>query len=128
MDSVESIVRTYFDALSRSDVQGVVSVFAEDGILMGDELETLTGQEQIRRTLQGMFQTMSVQVQDLHVDEVREEDDLAVARTHTTDTIKILASNSVVSAGYRELFNLRKTANGWRITDYIFNRPGNPGP
>jgi len=59
MESVESTVRAYFDALNRSDVEGVVSVFAEDGTLMANESETVTGQEQICRLFQGTFQTMT---------------------------------------------------------------------
>jgi conserved hypothetical protein len=126
MGSVESTVRAYFEALNRSDVEGVVSAFADDGTFMADEMEAAIGEDQIRRTFQGAFQARSFQ-RELHVDEVREGEDMASARTHTTGTITMLADNNVVSVVSRELFVLRKSAEGWRITDYMFNRPANPG-
>jgi uncharacterized protein (TIGR02246 family) len=125
MDSVESNLRAYFDALNRSDVEGV-AVFADDGTFMADELETAVGHEQIRRTFQGAFQGRSFQ-RELHVDEVREGGDVAAARTHTTGTITILAGDNVLQVVSRELFVLRKSAEGWRIADYMFNRARNPG-
>lgn len=79
------------DALNSSDVEGLVRVFAEDGALMGHEMETLTGPEQIRQAFQGIFQLLSFQ-RELHVDRVQEDEDVATARTHTTGTITILVS------------------------------------
>lgn len=52
---------------------------------------------------------------------------MATARAHTTGTITFLADNNVIEAVSRELFVLRKSAEGWRITDYMFNRPASPG-
>lgn len=127
MDSVESTIRAYFDGLNRSDVEGVVSAFAEDGTFIADEMEAAVGEEQIRRTFQGAFQARSFQ-RELHIDELREGEDLGSARMHTTETITILADNNVLSVVSRELFVLRKSADGWRITDYMFNRPANSGP
>lgn len=123
MDSVKSAVSAYFDALNSSDVEGLVSVFTEDGALMGHEMETLRGQEQIRRAFQGIFQGVSFQ-RELHFDEVQESEGTAIARTHSTGTITILANDHVDSPVSRELFVLRKSADGWRITDYMFNRTG----
>jgi len=58
MESVESIVRAYFAALNRSDVDGVVALFAEDGSFLPDESPTATGREQIRRAFEGSFQDL----------------------------------------------------------------------
>lgn len=127
MDSVESTVRAYFEALGRSDVEGIINLFAENGTLIGDEVETLAGHPQFRAALPGMFQAMNVHVDEVHFDQVREEGDHAVALTHTTDKITMLANNNVMQVAFRELFVLRKGGDGWRITDYMFNRPPNPG-
>jgi uncharacterized protein (TIGR02246 family) len=123
MDSVESTVRAYFEALNRSDIDGVVSVFAEDGSLMSDERETVTGHAQLRRTFEGFFKIFSFQ-RELHVDHIREGAEMAAVLTHTTGTRTMLATNSTMTGISRELFILRKTGTGWRITDYMFNRPG----
>jgi len=47
---------------------------------------------------------------------------LAAVQTQTTGTVKLLASGSTISAVSRELFVLRRSGDGWRITDYMFNR------
>ncbi len=59
IDSVESAVSAYFDALNGSDVEGLVSAFAEGGILMGYEMKTVEGHEQIRQAFQGILQNVS---------------------------------------------------------------------
>lgn len=123
MDSVERAVRAYFEALNRSDVDGVVSAFAEDGSLMGDERETATGHVQLRRAFEGIFKTLRLQ-REPFIDQIREGADMAAALTHTTGTLTVLASNTTMDLPSRELFVLRKFGNGWRITEYMFNRPG----
>lgn len=76
----------------------------------------------IRGVFAGMFQTMSLQ-RELHVDHIRAGADLGAALTHTTGAIKILGNNKSMSILSRELFVLRRSAVGWRITDDMFNQP-----
>lgn len=123
MESVESTVRAYFEALNRSDVDGVVALFAEEGSLLPDESPTATGREQLRRAYERTFQAISLQ-RELHIDQIREGSDVAVARTHTTGTLTFLAANNTITMGSRELFVLRRTGTDWQINDYMFNRPG----
>jgi uncharacterized protein (TIGR02246 family) len=123
MDTVENAVRAYFEALNRSDIDGVVSVFAEDGSLMGDERETATGHLQLRRAFEGIFKTLSFQ-RELTIGSIREGAEMAAALTHTAGALTILATNNTIHAPSRELFVLRKSGDGWRITEYMFNRPG----
>jgi uncharacterized protein (TIGR02246 family) len=122
MHSVESTIRAYFEALNGSDVDGILGVFDEEGTFMMDEAETVAGHDELRRAFQGAFGARAFE-RELHVDEIREADDLASARTHTTGTITLLPSNDVLSVGGRELFVLRRADDGWRITDAMLNRP-----
>ena len=122
MDSIENTVSAYFDAFNRSDVNGIVSLFTEDGAVMADEMETATGQEQIRRIFEGAFKVMSYQF-EFDIDRVLEESNMATVQAHATGTITTLSTNSTITALlHRELFCLRKTGTGWLITDYMFNR------
>jgi ketosteroid isomerase-like protein len=100
----------------------VTALFAEDGSFIPDEGPTATGSEQIRRTFEGAFRARSFQ-RELHVDQIREGSDMAVAQTHTTGTITILAANDTIQLVSRELFVLRRTGADWPITDDMFNRP-----
>ena len=60
----------------------------------------------------------------LHIDQVYERSDVAVALADSTGTLTIRAANSTITVGSRELFVLRRTGTDWQITDYMFNRPG----
>jgi len=124
--TIESTIEAYFDALGRSDSEAVAELFTEDGALMADEEGTMVGRDAMRQALSGMFQALSVQVAETYFDHVREEGDVGVARTRTVDHIKLLAANTEISVEFRELFVMRKTPDGWRIADYIFNRLSRP--
>lgn len=124
MDAVEEPIRGYFEALNSSDSDGVAKVFAGDGSLMPDEGETVTGREAIRAMFQRHLAAIGFQ-RELHVDRVRESGDMAAVETHTTGTITVNGSTMPVDS--RELFILRRSPNGWEITDYMFNRPANAG-
>lgn len=124
MDAVEEPIRRYFEALNNADSDGVAKVFAEDGSLMADEGETVTSREQIRAMFQRHFEGLAFQ-RELHIDRVRQDGNVAVAETHTTGTITV--GGNTIPLVSRELFILRRSGNGWEITDYMFNRPANAG-
>ena len=124
MDAVEEPIRGYFKALNNADPDGVAKVFTEDGALLPDEGETVTGREAIRAMFRRHFAALRFQ-RELHIDRVRQDGDTAVAETHTTGTITVNGTTLPVES--RELFILRRSQNGWEISDYMFNRPANAG-
>lgn len=129
MDSsaIQQTVRAYFDSFNASDVDGILATFAPDGSIMADEMATVTGPEQIRQIFAGAFGAMRYQF-DFAIDRVVIEGTMATVQAHATGTVTTLDTGSTVTAPpHRELFVLRKSAQGWRITDYMFNRAGSPG-
>lgn len=120
--TADESVRGYFEALDRSDVDDIVSLFAADGHLMADELPTAHGAAQIRAALEDVLRVLKVTC-TYEIDRVTEVGGLAIVEAHSTDTVTMIASNSVSQIEFRELFILRRAGNGWQITDYIFNRP-----
>ena len=126
MNSPEAAVSAYFTALNAADLDGIVAVFADDGSVMADEFASATGQEQLRRLFAGIFKARSFG-RELHIDRIIEEGDLAAVQTHTTGTLTILETNTTIQGVSRELWVLRKADSGWRIVDYMFNRPGSAG-
>jgi ketosteroid isomerase-like protein len=97
-------------------------MFAEDGSFIADDMPTATGHEDIRRAFDGAFQARSFQ-RELHVDHVHEGSDMALALTHATGTMTILAANNAIPVVSRELFVLQRIGRVWRIAAYMFNRP-----
>jgi uncharacterized protein (TIGR02246 family) len=71
MESVESTVRAYFEALNRSHADEVTALFAEDGSFIPDEGPMATGREQIRRAFEGAFRARSFQPRALRPSENR---------------------------------------------------------
>lgn len=121
MNSAENTVLAYFDAFNRSDVDSIVSLFTEDGTVMADETPTVTGHDQIRSTYKGAFESICVHFECV-IDKVVEEGKMAMVRARATGSITMLSTNSTNSAPqHRELFVLRQSDSGWKITDYIFN-------
>lgn len=88
---------------------------------MADGTPTVTGHDQIRSTYQGAFESICVHFEYV-IEKVVEEGNLAIVRAHATGTITMLSTNSTNTAPqHRELFVLRQSDSGWKITDYLFN-------
>jgi ketosteroid isomerase-like protein len=122
MNSPEAVVRAYFTALNSSDLEGILAVFADDGEIMADERPTALGLSQLRGLFTGIFQALGF-ARELHIDRILEEGDVAIAQTHTTGTLNLLAPDTALELVSREIFVLRRTGSEWRIVDYMFNRP-----
>ncbi len=120
MNRPQDAVLAYFDAINNSDADKAAAVFTDDGALMADEFETLTGREQIRQAFKGIFQDMTIQAEP-RIEQTREEGYIAFVQTSSTGSFKILATNTTLPADHRELFVLRKTGSEWSIAYYMFN-------
>lgn len=123
MDTVEQTIRTYFDALNRSDVDGVVSLLTQDALLLRDEADTVSGRDQIRAAFGEIFKAISLK-REVSINQAQEGRDTAVVVTHTTGTVTFLANDTTIDAVARELVVLRRSAVGWLISAYAHNRPG----
>jgi hypothetical protein len=53
-------------------------------------------------------------------DGTRERGDVAVVRAHSSGTVTHLQRETTTSVEHRELFVLRRSIDGWRITDYMY--------
>jgi uncharacterized protein (TIGR02246 family) len=120
MNRPQDAVLAYFDAINNSDADKAAAVFTDDGALMADEFETLTGREQIRQAFKGIFQDMKIQAEP-KIEQTREDGYIAFVQTSSTGSFKILAANTTLPADHRELFVLRKTGSEWLIAYYMFN-------
>ena len=95
MNSPEAAVRAYFKALNAADLDGIVAVFAVDGSIMADEFPSATGREQLRGLFAGIFKARSFG-RELHIDRIIDGGDLAAWQTHTTGTMTILETNTMI--------------------------------
>jgi hypothetical protein len=59
----------------------------------------------------------------VQLERVAQADQLAVVRSRSTGTVTLLETGTTIEQENREHYALRRTSNGWRITDDIFNSP-----
>jgi uncharacterized protein (TIGR02246 family) len=120
----QDVVRAYFEAGNRSDVDGVLALFAEDAVVMAEGWETAIGRPEIRSVYERTLAPSRVR-RDLRVevDDIVEGDDVAAVRTHSSGTVSRLEYGASVDVFYRELFVLRRSAGRWLVAAYMFNSP-----
>jgi uncharacterized protein (TIGR02246 family) len=112
-------VMAYFEAFNRANVDDILTLFTQDATVMADGVPTASGSSQLRTTYEQFFAAFTV-TEDVTLDRVETGSDLAVVRTHSFGTITPTGGEPAPLA-LRELFALRRTADGWRINEYAFN-------
>lgn len=123
-ETPEEVVHAYFDAFNRASVEDIFTLFADDATVMAEGTPSASGPAQLRATYEGFFSAFTV-TEGVTVDRIRQEPDLAIVRTHSSGTITTKATGKSSPLALRELFALRRTPDGWRITEYAFNsEPG----
>lgn len=120
MRTPEEVVGDYFTALSSSDLERTVGLFADDAAVMADGFETAIGPDELRAVYEGVFARARIE-EHPQFDRTLQADDLAVVRTHSSGTITQLESGTATDVSPRELFVLRRSGDGWLIVEYIFN-------
>ena len=116
----ESVVRQYFAAFNAGSVDDILTMFTEDAVVAADGLPTAAGNAALRAAYEGVFAAMHVTEQET-VDRVSLGADVAVVRAHSTGEATNRATGERSQLQLRELFGLRRTPAGWRISEYAFN-------
>jgi uncharacterized protein (TIGR02246 family) len=121
---VKAVIERYINAFNRADVTAIVSLFAEDAVLMAPDAPTVEGREQLTAFMNYGFSLVDIQAV-INFDEVVVNGDSAYVRTHSHVKVIDLKSGVTQPEEDRELFILRKDDGGWQISRYMFNKkPG----
>lgn len=103
-----------FEAGARAGkVEQMVSIYADDAVLMPPNMPSMMGREAIAQYWGGLLQMGKVDV-DLIMDDFHVEGDLAVERGRYEVTAPIVESG-------KYLLVLRKQGGKWRVVTDIFN-------
>ncbi len=119
--AIKSLLFTYRDALNASSVDQVMPLYAPDGVFMPSGFPTAVGTEQVMGAYTGVFAMIQLNI-EFFIDEVVVEGDHAFARTTSKGSTLIHATGATVPEENRELFVLQRTASGWKIARYMFNK------
>lgn len=117
----EDVIGAYFDAFNRASVDDLLALCADDVSVMADGTPTASGRAQLRGTYEEFFAAFAV-TEHFGIDHVEQGRELAVVRTHSAGTMTNKATGESQPLALRELFALRRTPAGWRISAYAFNR------
>lgn len=79
------------------------------------------GTDRVRQAYDGVFSMINPDI-EFFIDEVQVVGDHAFARTTSRGTTLIHATGATVPEENRELFVLQRTAGGWKIARYMFNK------
>lgn len=119
--AIEKLLFSYRDALNASDVNKVLTLYADDGVFMPSGAPSAIGQEQVKAAYEFVFSQIQLNI-EFYIDEIVVNGDHAFARTASRGTTLIHANNQTVAEENRELFVLQKTNGQWRIARYMFNK------
>ena len=123
--AIEATLMNYEAALNASDVDGVLALYAEDGVFMPTEAPTAVGKEQIRAAYEHVFSAIKLDIA-FSIDEIVQSGNFAFARTVSRGEVTVLAEDVTLPEENRELFVLEKAGDEWRIARYMFNKMSPP--
>lgn len=117
----ENTVHEYFKALNASDAAKVVSLFAEDGVLLPTGAPTASGAEQLKGNYDYVFDNFSFDLNET-IGSVIVEGNYAFIRSTSQGKLVIKAEGQEVTDDFRELFVLKKVDGDWKIDTYMYNQ------
>ncbi|MEM7433651.1 MAG: SgcJ/EcaC family oxidoreductase [Myxococcota bacterium] len=123
VSEVREALRDYERALNQSDVDAIMRLYADDAVFMAQHREPAVGAEAIRGAYEAVFAEIDLNVA-FEIDEVSMlSPTIALARTRSTGTTRVLLADAEVEEGNQELFVwVRDSVDGpWRIGRYIFS-------
>jgi len=119
--AVRTLIENYGKAMNASNVDDVLTLFARDAVFMPYGHPTAIGQQEIRSAFEQEFKSIDLDVK-IVFDEILVDGSLAVVRSRSDGTLKILPKGKTITTeSYRAFFVLQKHKNEWRIARFMFN-------
>jgi len=119
---VKKLLGDYERVLNASDVNGILKLYAKDGVFMPQHSPSQVGTDAIRAAYEHVFEAIDLDVEFDIIEVEILTDQWAFARTTSSGTTTINADGAKVSEGNQELFLLKKKSSGdWKIARYIFS-------
>jgi len=118
---IEKIIFAYRDALNASDVNKVVSLYTQTGVLLPNAAPTAVGTDQVKGTYQYVFENFKYTL-EFTIGEIVVSGNYAFARSTSRGAFVIKASGQNVPDENRELFVFEKVNGQWKIARYMYNK------
>ena len=124
---IEVLLKSYERVLNASDVDGVLTLYADDGVFMAPNNPSAVGIQQVKAAYTAVFQAIDLNVEFDIIEIEVISDNWAFARTNSAGITTINATGDKVAEGNQELFVLQKVEGDWKIARYSFSTT-NPRP
>ena len=117
----ELIATDYRDALASGDAAAVAANFAADGVVMPPESATYRGNDAVKSDYEGVFGSVSLDLQ-FAIDEVVLVGDYGFVRSTSDGTATVAATGEAGPEVNRELWIVHKVDGQWKIAFYEYNK------
>jgi uncharacterized protein (TIGR02246 family) len=118
--AVADVLGNYEDALNRSDTDGVMRLYATDGVFMPQNNPSSVGADAIRKAYDAVFKAIKLTVKFNLAEVVEMAPAWVFARTNSDGMVKIHATGGGGPEANQELFLFQKIDGAWKIARYCF--------
>jgi uncharacterized protein (TIGR02246 family) len=118
---LHTLLASYETSLNAGDAGRIEQLYTVDGVFMPAGFPTASGRPAVKGAYDGLFKNIRIAIH-FTVDELKVNGNFAYARTHSAGTSTVVATGATGPEENRELFIFARTANGWKISRYAFNK------
>jgi uncharacterized protein (TIGR02246 family) len=119
--AVAEVLAKYQDALSQSDTDAVMKLYAPDGVFMAQNSPSSVGAAEVRRAYDAVFKAIKLTVKFNVAEVVEMAPSWVFARTNSAGTVKVHATGAGGPEANQELFLFQKIDGAWKIARYCFS-------
>ena len=118
--AIGSVMSSYEAALNASNTDAVMPLYAEDGVFMAPNNQSVVGKAAVRRAYDAVFKAIMLKVKFTIAELVVMSPQWAFVRTNSTGTQKINGTGATSAEANQELFIFRR-ATMVKIARYSFS-------
>lgn len=125
-EAIAAVLKSYQDALNRSDTEAVMNIYAPDGVFMPQNFPSSVGADAVRAAYAGVFSAITLTVKFKIVEVQQVAPGWAFARTNSAGTVKVHTTGQSSAEANQELFVFQKIGDAWKIARYCFSTTNPP--
>ena len=119
--AVAAVLSQYQDALNQSDTDGVMKLYAPNGVFMPQNSPSSVGADEVRRAYNSVFKAIKLTVKFTIAEIVEVAPNWVFARTNSAGTVKVHLTGAGGPEANQELFLFQKIDGAWKIARYCFS-------
>ncbi|WP_178391871.1 YybH family protein [Caballeronia sordidicola] len=120
--AIEATIAQYFQALNHGNLDGVLTLYTDDPVLLPFLHPTVVGTEAVRKNYENTFPQIRFQMHSTIQELVQMSPEWAYVRTESAGIFTPTKTGLGAPTTFHELFLLRKTSDGkWHIARYSFS-------